>query len=117
VAGDAVYPTRVTLPVQAVVLAAGGAHTCALTAGGDAWCWGSDSNGQLGRGSIGGSSSTPAPVSGGLKFIALSAGGAHTCGVTLDGSIYCWGANASGQLGDGSTTDRGAPVRVAESPQ
>jgi alpha-tubulin suppressor-like RCC1 family protein len=116
VAGDAVYPTRVTLPVQAVVLAAGGAHTCALTAGGDAWCWGSNSNGQLGRGSIGASSSTPAPVSGGLKFASITAGEAHTCGVTLDGSIYCWGANASGQLGDGSTTDRGAPVRVAEAP-
>jgi alpha-tubulin suppressor-like RCC1 family protein len=117
VAGDAVYPTRAGLPVTVVSLAAGGDHTCALTATGDAWCWGSNSNGQLGRGTIGGQSATPMMVMGGLKFASLSAGGAHTCGVTLDGSIYCWGANGGGQLGDGTQTDRGAPVRVVEAPQ
>ena len=105
------------LPVSAVSVFAGGEHTCALTAGGDAWCWGSNSDGQLGRGTSGGSSQTPALVSGGLKFLSISAGGNHTCGVTLDRAIYCWGANAKGQLGDGTQTDRAAPVRVAESPQ
>lgn len=117
VAGDAVYPTRVALTVPAIALAAGDAHTCALTGTGAVWCWGSNSNGQLGRGTIGGSSSTPAQVSGALTFVSISAGGAHTCGVTADGSIYCWGGNAIGQLGDGTQTDRGAPVRVTESPQ
>ena len=105
------------LPVSAVSVFAGGEHTCALTAGGDAWCWGSNSNGQLGRGTSGGSNQTPALVSGGLKFLSISAGGTHTCGVTLDRAIYCWGANGSGQLGDGTQTDRAAPVRVAEAPQ
>ena len=57
-----------------------------------------------------------APVSGGITFVSLSGGGAHTCGVTPNGSIYCWGANASGQLGDGTQTDRAAPVRVTEAP-
>jgi alpha-tubulin suppressor-like RCC1 family protein len=117
VQGDALYPTRAALPVQAVTLSAGDEHTCALVTGGDVWCWGSNSNGQLGRGTIGGSSSAPALVSGGLKFVSISAGGAHTCGVTPDGSIYCWGMNSSGQLGDATYVDRGAPVRVAESPQ
>ena len=116
VQSPAVYPSRVAL-AAVTALADGGAHTCALTTTGDAWCWGSNSNGQLGRGTSGGSSSTPALVSGGLKFVALSAGGAHTCGVTPDGSIYCWGANAAGQLGDGTQTDRAAPTRVAEAPQ
>ena len=116
-AGDVVYPTRTAIAAQVVALADGGAHTCALTSAGDAWCWGSNSNGQLGRGTTGGTSSTPTPVNGGLKFVSLSAGAAYTCGVTPDGSIYCWGANGSGQLGDGTQTDRAAPVRVAESPQ
>jgi alpha-tubulin suppressor-like RCC1 family protein len=48
--------------------------------------------GQLGNGTIGGTNIAAAPVSGGLTFVSLSAGGAQTCGVTSDGSIYCWGA-------------------------
>ena len=105
------------LPVSAVSVSAGGEHTCALTATGDTWCWGSNSNGQLGNGTIGGSNQTPALVSGGLKFLSISAGGNHTCGVTTDRAIYCWGANATGQLGDGTQTDRSVPTRVAEAPQ
>jgi alpha-tubulin suppressor-like RCC1 family protein len=111
------FAIPVQLPVNAVAVVAGGAHTCALTAAGDAWCWGDNSHGQLGRDTIGGSSQTPALVIGGLKFASISTGGAHTCGVTLDHVIYCWGANASGQLGDGTQTDGDGPTRVAESPQ
>lgn len=52
-------------------------------------------------------------VSGGLVFTALDAGGDHTCAVTTGGAGYCWGHNLSGQLGDGSTTDRTTPVAVS----
>jgi alpha-tubulin suppressor-like RCC1 family protein len=110
------WPTRAAVPVTLVSLAAGGAHTCGLTGAGAAYCWGSNSNGQLGNGTIGGMNIAAAPVSGGITFVSLSAGGAHTCGVTPNGAIYCWGGNASGQLGDGTQTDRGAPVRVGEAP-
>lgn len=111
------YPRRAAVPATLVSLTAGWAHTCGLTAAGAAWCWGSNSNGQLGNGSIGGTNSVAAPVTGGLVFVALSAGGSYTCGVTTPGAIYCWGANASGQLGDGTQTDRAVPTRVTEAPQ
>ena len=111
------WPTRAAVPVTLVSLVAGGEHTCGLTATGAAYCWGSNSKGQLGNGTTGGTSVTAGLVSGGLTFVTLSAGGSHTCGVTPNGSIYCWGANASGQLGDGTQTDRAVPTRVVESPQ
>jgi alpha-tubulin suppressor-like RCC1 family protein len=56
----------------------------------------------------------PVLVDGGHTFLSISAGGEHTCGVIEDGSLYCWGRNVLGQLGDGSTTDAGTPVRVSE---
>ena len=56
----------------------------------------------------------PQQVAGGLRFASLDGGGgAYTCGVTTDGSAYCWGWNQFGQLGDGTTTDKSAPVQVA----
>jgi alpha-tubulin suppressor-like RCC1 family protein/uncharacterized protein YjdB len=111
------WPTRAAVPVTLVSLVAGGEHTCGLTAAGAAYCWGSNSKGQLGNGTSGGTFVPAGPVSGGLTFVSLSAGGSHTCGVTPDGAIFCWGANASGQLGDGTQTDRATPTRVAEAPQ
>lgn len=54
------------------------------------------------------------PVSGGLRFAQLSAGGGNTCGKTPAGVAYCWGSNIYGRLGDGTTEDRLEPVRVAD---
>jgi alpha-tubulin suppressor-like RCC1 family protein/predicted Ser/Thr protein kinase len=95
-------------------LAAGWNFTCALDAEGRALCWGDGSAGQLGDGRTTGRR-TPVSVQGGdrLAFSSISAGSAHTCGVILGGETYCWGDNSAGQLGDGSTSNRAAPVRVA----
>ncbi len=100
-------------------------HTCGLTSSGAAYCWGLNSNGQLGVGTATGPescpygaeeipcSTVPVPVSGGVSFAALSAGDfSYTCGVTGAGAIYCWGSNYYGQLGDGTRTDRYTPTRV-----
>ncbi len=96
---------------SARMLAAGGQHSCLLDANGSAYCWGSNSGGQLGG--RGARTGDPVAVGGGLRFTAISAGGAFSCGVTGDRQVWCWGQNDRGQLGDGSRIDRRAPVRVA----
>ena len=49
---------------------------------------------------------------GGFTFSTIAAGSSHTCGLTTDGTGLCWGFNGQGQLGDGTTTDRGSPTVV-----
>jgi len=96
-------------------VSAGRFHTCGVTPGERAYCWGNNDQGQLGDGTTT-RRETPAAVSGGLRFRQLSAGSggfSHTCGVTPGNLAYCWGSNEAGQLGDGTTTDRGTPVPVA----
>jgi alpha-tubulin suppressor-like RCC1 family protein len=97
-------------------LAAGGYHTCALTAVGAVLCWGLNNLGQLGNGTTGLENNrlTPAPVSGlGSGVTALATGDYHTCALTAAGGVLCWGANYGGQLGDGTTTDRLIPTPVS----
>ncbi len=93
-------------------LVAGSAHTCGLGQNGVTYCWGHDDQGQLGSGSARRDHSTPVPVAGSEHFVRLTAGSVHTCGLTADGSAYCWGGNTHGQLGDGTTTSRASPVAV-----
>lgn len=109
-------PTPVATQLRFSLVSAGYDHTCALTADGTAFCWGSNARGQLGNGSPPPLQSLiPVPVAGALVFAALAAGTLHTCGITPVGAVYCWGANPFGQLGDGSTMDRRTPVRVRRS--
>jgi alpha-tubulin suppressor-like RCC1 family protein len=101
------------------VLAVGGLHICGLVAGGQAFCWGRHEEGQLGikrpvwRRMVNPNlQNDPAEVEGELRFVALAAGSAHTCGVTAEGRAYCWGVNVEGQLGDGTTKQHKTPAPV-----
>ncbi len=113
-------PSLVTVKSERFAsLSAGRHHVCALNVSGRAYCWGSDSRGQLGdrRSFLGGSSmnsTTPIPViDSTLQFRMISAGDSHTCGVTTAGAAYCWGEGALGQLGNGVADSSDVPIQVS----
>jgi alpha-tubulin suppressor-like RCC1 family protein len=87
-------------------------HTCAVTTGGGVLCWGNNSRGELGDGTTT-TRMTPTAVSGlGSGVAAVAPGWYHTCAVTAGGGALCWGWNGSGELGDGTSTQRLAPTPV-----
>jgi alpha-tubulin suppressor-like RCC1 family protein len=104
------------LPSGVAAISAAFYHTCALTTGGAALCWGDNTFGELGNNSVT-DSRVPVAVSGLSSGVAaISAGGygtAHTCAVTTGGGALCWGDNTYGQLGNNSTTTYLAPVAVS----
>lgn len=114
---DADSPTPVptsALPVAPVAFAIGTHFACAIVATGDVYCFGDGSLGQLGNGALA-DSATPVKVDlGGEKAKAISALWQHVCAVTTTGTVYCWGDDSNGQLGNGTTLDGGvaAPVQV-----
>lgn len=104
--------TSPSIDLRYQIVTAGGAHSCALDVEGAAWCWGSNSAGQLGVSTRHRDRTAPVAVAGDHRFRQISAGGQHTCGVDLDGRGWCWGANDGGQLGDGTSGDRSEPTPV-----
>jgi alpha-tubulin suppressor-like RCC1 family protein len=96
-------------------VSAGGGHSCGVTTDHRAYCWGFNFYGQLGDGTFTSAADRLRPVAviGGLRFLNLSLGSEHTCGVTTDYQAYCWGHNFFGQLGDGTNLHRAEPVAVA----
>ena len=107
-------PVAVVGDLRFAVLDAGSSHTCGVTTGGAAYCWGINIRAQLGDGTINISKTAPVTVAGTLTFTSLAAGAFHTCGVTTGGDAYCWGENLAGELGDGSGSSYSTvPVAVA----
>ena len=93
-------------------VAAGGAHSLALSAAGDTvWAWGDNRHGQLGLGSTA-SSAAPAVVGGLSGVKAIAAGADHSLALKQDGTVWAWGRNAAGALGDGTQIDRSTPQPV-----
>ena len=95
-----------------IAIAAGLAHTCALTSSGEVKCWGFSAYGELGEESLA-NHTTPVTVGGLDGVTAIAAGNDHTCALTTGGGVKCWGRNDNGQLGDASPAlSRVTPVHV-----
>jgi alpha-tubulin suppressor-like RCC1 family protein len=98
-------------------IAAGYLHNVVLTTDGRLFAWGENSSGQLGDGTF---TSRSAPVAvvmtgalSGRTVAGIAAGREHSLAVTSDGRVFAWGLNGSGQLGDGTQTNRNAPTAVS----
>jgi len=127
-------PATINLGIDrtAISITAGGSFACAILDDGTAKCWGDNSKGQLGDGTIcriyypalgsdlsngcngAGGKSEPTEVQLGSneRITAISAGVSHTCATLYSGTIECWGNNENGQLGDGTRIDRSFPAPV-----
>lgn len=95
-----------------VALASGEFHNLALRSDGTLWSWGYNLNGQLGDGTPGLNKSVPAKVGNLTTWTAVAAGKAHSVALKKDGTLWTWGRNFSGQLGDGTLSDRSLPVQI-----
>ena len=111
-------PTNQALPaagppgaLEFASVSAGSFYSCGVTTTGEAYCWGDNSNGELGDGTNT-DSNVPVAVAGDHTFVSVSAGYGHSCGVTAAGAAYCWGDNSVGELGDGTNTDSSVPLAV-----
>jgi alpha-tubulin suppressor-like RCC1 family protein len=94
-------------------VALGSEHSCALDSDGFAYCWGSNSVGQLGIGRADEPTEPQRIDTGGTRFIGIEAGALHTCAVATNGAVFCWGFNEHGQLGTGLSGSF-SPIVVAE---
>ncbi len=99
-------------------ISTGSAHSCAVGGDGNAFCWGSDGDGQLGTGGVSANSQAPAQVptpgqsATHVLFAQVSTGGLHSCGVTAEGAVFCWGAAGGGRLGSGAAAGGPTPTQV-----
>lgn len=99
-------------------ISVGAGHTCAVTSEGGVMCWGNNGSGQLGYDTTPDSFSSIPDFVGGFTdevVIAISAGDNHTCAITSDKRVKCWGNNGDGQLGDWTRNSSIIPVTVKES--
>ncbi len=111
--GSQAYPQPVIdVAGKAAIVASGSRHTCVLLKTGAVQCWGAGGQGQLGDGTS--TDRYTATVVPGLPsdVVSMASGELHSCVLAAGGKVYCWGANGSGQLGDGSTSTRPSPVAV-----
>jgi len=112
IAGTISISPASAVSVPSTVIAGTKDSVCTIVANGTIECWGSNGYGQIGGGS---NSYEPVPVNyiaGTWGYLLNGGSGRHMCAIKIDGTLWCWGWNESGQLGNNSTTNAPTPVQV-----
>lgn len=111
-----IWDTSSLASKKAVSITSGYAYTCTIVDGGEVFCWGAGGSDQQGDGDST-DNLTPTQVVLGQSgnFKKISSNTSHTCGINLNGELYCWGDNSFNQLGDGTSNDSNVPVKVDDS--
>lgn len=117
--GSGSSPKQIGEDTDWITVSAGGAHSFGIKSDGTLWAWGLNKWGQLG---IGTDEPNPEdntwfwkdPVSIGGEWLSVSAGCEHSIGIQKDGSLWGWGWNQNGEVGNGETTNANAPVKIKE---
>ncbi|TDO83715.1 putative secreted protein (Por secretion system target) [Flavobacterium chryseum] len=105
-------PTKMGTANDWKTVAAGWAHTVALKTDGSLWAWGYGSLGQIGNGSFTPNFNPPQQIGTAKDWQTILAGHGHTVALKTDGTLWAWGNNFSGQLGNGTTFDKNIPTQV-----
>ena len=107
-------PTRIGTDTDWVFISAGNDHTMAIKTNGSLWAWGRTYEGQLGDGTSGSGTNKTIPTRIGTDtdWKSVYAGWSNTFAIKTDGTLWAWGRNYFGELGDGTTTDRNTPTRI-----
>jgi alpha-tubulin suppressor-like RCC1 family protein len=115
--GGGLADDSVPEPIQSALafatLACSGSHCCATEEGTNrAFCWGGNTDGEVGDGTTFDAVPVPKWIAPGMRFTGFGLGARHSCGIDDGGSLHCWGCNTDGQLGVGDTAQRLVPSRV-----
>jgi alpha-tubulin suppressor-like RCC1 family protein len=106
-------PVQIGMATDWISVTAGGVHTVALKSDGSLWAWGYNGSGQLGDGTTSTGKNAPIQIGSDKNWISIIAGNNQTLAIKTDGSLWAWGQNSLGQLGDGTTVDKNAPVQIS----
>nr|MDQ3037112.1 hypothetical protein [Myxococcota bacterium] len=99
-----------------IAVSAGVEHTCGIrgdASGGALYCWGSQQFGRLGDGISMGTAEQPIAIDTGRRYVEVAAGQYHSCALSVDGEVYCWGVGARGATGLGLPGDADVPTLVS----
>jgi len=110
---DKSTPVQVSGLSNVAAIAAGCAHSLALKNDGTLWAWGFNADGELGGATASFISSKPLQITTLSGVSAIAAGNYFSLALKADGTVWSWGKNDLGQLGDGSTANRPLPMQVA----
>jgi alpha-tubulin suppressor-like RCC1 family protein len=113
--GSTSTPTQVGSDTNWSKIICGGNYSLAIKTTGSLWAWGSAASGRLGNGTTTPDVLVPAQIGSDTNWSKIAAGGAHSFAIKTTGTLWAWGLNTNGRLGDGTTTQRTSPVQIGSS--